>query len=233
MSMWLCLAAVLAGAGLGGVIAYPYVETAKLWYNVIGVDVSNHQGDVDWPLLAKSNVAFAYMKATEGGDFRDSRFEQNWDGARKVGLPRGAYHFFTQCRSGAEQAANYIAVVPRDPLALPPVIDLEHMGPCHQGNQVISVIDEVTILLSALEAHYGRRPLLYTTQEFDAAYLQGRLAGETFWVRNMVLPPGFRSDRWLFWQYHNGGTRPGIKGSVDLNAFRGTRRDFEIFARGG
>jgi lysozyme len=87
---------------------------------VIGVDVSNHQGDIDWPTLASSNVAFAYIKATEGGDFRDKRFQLNWEGAKRAGLARGAYRFFTQCRSGAEQAKAFIAAVPRDEGALPP-----------------------------------------------------------------------------------------------------------------
>src|SRR5262245_20104351 len=130
------LGALATGAGAGGgVLAYPHIETARLWSDVIGVDVSNHQGYIDWPTLARTDVAFAYIKATEGGDFRDRRFQANWEGAKRAGLPRGAYHFFTQCRSGADQARNFIAAVPREEGALPPVVDLEHMGPCRSGPQ--------------------------------------------------------------------------------------------------
>src|SRR5262245_31016447 len=128
--------AALGGGGALATIAYPRLELGRLWYDVIGVDISNHQGDVDWQALAASNVAFAYIKATEGGDFKDKRFQLNWDGTRKAGLVRGAYHFFTQCRSGAEQAKNFIAAVPREPGMLPPVIDAEHMGPLPYGSDL-------------------------------------------------------------------------------------------------
>src|SRR5262249_18412599 len=146
------LAALAVGGAFAGVLACREFQLALLWYNVIGVDVSNYQGDIDWPALAGSNVVFAYIKATEGGDFRDKRFQLNWEGAKRAGLARGAYHFFTQCRSGVEQAKNFIATVPREPGALPPAIDAEHMGPCRTGQQVSSVMREITTLLDALEA---------------------------------------------------------------------------------
>jgi lysozyme len=227
------LAALAAGGTVAPILAYHYeFQLAPLWYNVIGVDVSNHQGDVDWPALAGSNVAFAYIKATEGGDFRDKRFQLNWEGAKRAGLARGAYHFFTQCRSGAEQAKNFIATVPREHGALSAVIDAEHMGPCRTGQQVNSVVGEITTLLDALEALYGRRPLIYTTSEFDAAYLQGQLVGERFWLRSLFWPPSFRTGQWVIWQFHDAGTRAGINGPVDLNVFRGSGRQFEALVAG-
>jgi lysozyme len=226
-TLLLGLAALLVGGMLAAVLAYRYeFQLAPLWYNVIGVDVSNHQGDIDWPALAGSNVAFAYIKATEGG------FQFNWEGAKKAGVARGAYHFFTQCRPGAEQARNFIATVPREQGALPPVIDAEHMGPCRTGQQVSNVVQEITTFLDALEAHYGRRPVIYTTAEFDAAYLQGQLAGERFWLRSLFWPPSFRPGRWVIWQYHNAGRRAGINGPVDLNVFHGSRKQFEAFVAG-
>ena len=224
------LAALAVGGTFAAILAYHYeFQLAPLWYSVIGVDVSNHQGNIDWPALAGSNVTFAYIKATEGGDFRDKRFLLNWEGAKRAGLARGAYHFFTQCRSGAEQAKNFIATVPREHGALPPVIDAEHMGPCSTGQQVSSVIREITTLLDALESHYGRRPVIYTDSEFHAAFLQGQLAGERFWLRSLFWPPSFRRGQWVIWQFHNAGTRAGINGPVDLNVFRGSRQQFEAF----
>jgi len=224
------LAALAVGGTFAAILAYHYeFQLAPLWYSEIGVDVSNHQGNIDWPALAGSNVTFAYIKATEGGDFRDKRFLLNWEGAKRAGLARGAYHFFTQCRSGAEQAKNFIATVPREHGALPPVIDAEHMGPCSTGQQVSSVIREITTLLDALESHYGRRPVIYTDSEFHAAFLQGQLAGERFWLRSLFWPPSFRRGQWVIWQFHNAGTRAGINGPVDLNVFRGSRQQFEAF----
>ena len=65
-----------------------------------GIDVSRHQGLIDWPTVARQGVDFAYIKASEGGDQRDWRFEENWRGAGEAGIARGAYHYFTLCTPG-------------------------------------------------------------------------------------------------------------------------------------
>jgi len=174
--------ALLAIAALTAmpVFLYPYLELAPYWHSVIGIDVSNHQGEIDWPRVADAGVAFAYIKATEGGDFRDKRFAVNWQGAKSAGIARGAYHFFTACRSGAEQAQNFIATVPHEQGALPPVIDAEHMGPCREGTQLKDLAAEIEIFMDAVERYYGRRPLVYTTAEFEDQVLKGRLEHEAW-----------------------------------------------------
>src|SRR3954453_12196349 len=78
--------------------ALPAYRPARLAGEQFGVDVSNHQGEIDWRPVAADDMSFAYIKATEGGDFIDDRFRPNWDGAAAAGLDRGAYHFFTLCR---------------------------------------------------------------------------------------------------------------------------------------
>jgi len=225
------LAALLLGAIIVAPWAFSRIELASLRYDVIGVDVSRHQGLIDWRMLAGSGIGFAYIKASEGATFRDTNFATNWSEAAIAGVPRGAYHFFTQCRSGADQAQNFIATVPRDPQALPHVIDAEHMGRCRTGPAVANVAQEIEVFLALLDAHYGRRPLIYTTSEFHSAYLVGRLAGERFWLRSLVVPPWFGGRSWTIWQYHNRGRRPGVIGLVDLNAFNGSRLDFAAFAQ--
>lgn len=223
-----CLAAFL---GLP-VVFYPWLEPARLLYDVHGIDVSHHQGAIDWDAVAGAGVAFAFIKASEGGDFVDPRFGENWKAAREAGVPRGAYHFFTLCRSGELQAENFIRVVPRDAVALPAVVDAEHMGPCRHSPQITDVVGEIEIFLARLEAHYGRRPLIYTTREFHDAHLAGAFAEEGFWIRSLVLPPAFREDQWLVWQYHNRGRRAGITGPVDLNVLRGSVADLLSFSAG-
>jgi lysozyme len=226
------LAAIATLGLLLAPFVYPRLELAPFWHEVTGVDVSNHQGVIDWKALAASGVGFAYIKATEGGDFRDKSFARNWVEAEAAGVSRGAYHFATLC-SATDEARNFIETVPKDPKALPPVVDVEQIGAC---TATLTPADNVAMLrefLDTLEKHYGRRPLIYTTPEFDSSMLEGMLAGERFWVRSLVLPPRFRRDQWVIWQYHNKGTRPGIAGPVDLNAFRGTRRDFDAFVKAG
>jgi lysozyme len=232
-------AAVLVLLGVVGVgivfgsRVYAQLELARLRYDVIGVDVSHHQGQIDWNALARGGVAFAYVKATEGANFQDISFATNWAQSARTGVPRGAYHFFTLCRSGNDQARNFMATVPRDPQALPPVVDVESMGPCQNGAQVGNVAREIEIFLTLLEGYYGRRPLIYTTAEFHDAYLIGQFPRERFWIRSLVIPPLFRYQQWVFWQFHNRGRRPGVQGPVDLSAFRGSKTDFAAFSRPG
>lgn len=210
---------------------YPQLETGWLWHDAIGVDVSGHQGNIDWGSLAATDISFAYIKATQGGDFRDGHFRKNWYEARAAGMPRGAYHFFTLCRSGEEQAANFIRTVPREAGALPPAVDAEHMGPCPRRQHVADVRGELLAFMDLVESHYRKRPVVYVTSEFNRAYLDGYFEGESFWVSSLFRPPSFRRRSWLFWQFHHRGRRPGIRGPVDLNAFRGSMNDLAAMTR--
>lgn len=214
---------IAAASGLWTPWAQRYIQ---------GVDVSWHQGAIDWRALAADDVAFAYIKASEGGDYVDPRFAFNWREAGAARLPRGAYHFFTLCRSGARQAAHFIATVPREAGMLPPAVDAEHKGPCRQGPTMTDVAAELDVFLDALEAHYGVRPLIYTTREFHDAHLV-ELTGERFWLRSLAMPPRFRERDWVIWQHHNGGRKRGVQGPVDLNAFRGDAADLTAFASSG
>ncbi len=209
--------------------AYPNLEIARLWYGVVGVDVSHYQNDIDWQKLSKSDVRFAYIKATEGGDYVDPKFQDNWKQAKAAGVPIGGYHFFTRCKSGQEQVKNFLAQLPLDSDALPPVIDVEKMEPCPNGTTIADPAMEISVMLEEVQKSRGCRPIIYVTPEFDLTYLRGKFATETFWVRSIMLPPLVRRDRWVFWQFHNAATRQGIEPPVDLNVFRGTELDFVVF----
>ena len=219
----------LSGAGVAMVGGWWTPLAARY---VQGVDVSWHQGPIDWRSLAADDVAFAYIKATEGGDHVDERFAFNWREAAAAGLYRGAYHFFTLCQPGARQAANFIAIVPREAGALPAAVDLEHMGPCRQGPTMTDIVGEAHIFMDALEAHYGVRPIIYTTREFHDAYLRD-VTGERFWIRSIGVPPRFRERDWIIWQHHNRGHKRGVSGPIDLNAFRGDLAALARFASDG
>jgi lysozyme len=92
-------------------------------------------------------------------------------------------------------------------------------------------VAEIEAFLDALERHYGCRPVIYTTPEYHAAFLANRLPNERFWVRSIHLPPMFRRDSWVLWQYHHAGRRDGVEGPLDLNVFRGSKEAFWRFAR--
>lgn len=224
---------LLVLAAIALVFAYPYIETARIRYTVTGIDVSHHQKAIDWKRVAKANVSFAYIKASEGGDFLDTHFVRNWRDAKEAGIARGAYHFFRACKSGALQAKNFIARVPKDADMLPPVLDAEDTIPCPAGVAPLDQVQEIRAFLDAVETHYGCRPLIYTTPEYHRAYLDGQLTGERYWLRSIHVPPLYGAHDWVFWQYHHRGRRDGVEGDVDLNAFRGTKEEFAAFAGRG
>ena len=219
-----------------GIFAMPLVLAAfyafmqaKHWhpsdetYPLQGIDVSHHQGAIDWSLLPDQGVDFAYIKASEGGDFVDPRFAENWAAADEAGIVRGAYHFFSLCKPGAEQAANFIATVPRDEEALPPVVDLEYMGNCEGSPGLGDVRAQLTDYLRLVEAHYGKSAVLYLTEEFDEAYAISKNLDRPLWLRSLVLEPDFGARDWTLWQVSNFRQLEGIQGRVDWNVMQGTR----------
>jgi lysozyme len=227
--------AVLLGFGLGGAfLLISLIAVAAGWWTpmadryVQGMDVSAHQGRIEWDALARADVRFAYIKASEGATFVDPRFQANWRDAGRAGIRRGAYHRFTLCRSAAAQAANFIRTVPRAADALPPAVDVENFQDC-ASRTAVAQIEE---FLNAIEARYGARPILYVTRQFHDAH-ERDFPRERFWIRSLYAPPAFRRGDWVIWQHHNHATRPGIEAPVDLDAFRGDEAALARFARNG
>lgn len=197
-------------------------------YPVQGIDVSHHQGTINWGNIDKTIVQFAFIKATEGGNHKDSTFQENWREAIANDIPVAAYHFFTFCKGGEEQARNYIHYVPRDSIDLPPIIDLEYGGNCQKANWNEDIIAEITKYLEIIEDHYQRKVVIYTTNEFYKNFLVNQFTDNPIWIRDILSSPNLPDGRkWLFWQYTNRGRIEGISTLVDLNAFNGSRKDFE------
>ena len=205
---------LLAAIGFWSLAAgwHPSDET----YPDQGIDVSHHQGAIEWSSLPTQGVDFAYIKATEGGDYRDDRFAANWAGAARAGVPRGAYHFFTLCRSGAEQAANFIAAVPKGPM-LAPAVDLEFGGNCARPMPADRVMAELRTFNTRVEAHFGTRVVLYLTREFDQAYRVSARIRRPLWLRSIIRAPDWSPRPWALWQVSNFRRLDGITGRVDWN----------------
>ncbi|MCA8879404.1 MAG: glycoside hydrolase family 25 protein [Rhodobacteraceae bacterium] len=194
---------------------------------VHGIDVSRWQGEIDWAAARDSGVSFAYIKATEGGDVEDPMFMTNWIAAAVAGVPRGAYHYYYFCRSPEQQARWFFDHVPRDPSALPPVLDMEwnHQSrTCPVRPDGSEVRAQAKKFLDMLESHYGQRPVVYTTVDFYRDTGIGSLSGTEFWLRSVAGHPQeiYPGADWSFWQYTGTGRVPGISGPVDINVFNGS-----------
>ncbi|MGD9211067.1 MAG: GH25 family lysozyme [Desulfobacteraceae bacterium] len=192
----------------------------KKRYPIRGIDVSHHQGKVDWDLVKEENLHFVFIKATEGGDFKDTQFDRNWQEASRIGLIKGAYHFFTFCKPGIEQARNFIDTVPVDNNDLPPVIDFEFSGNCSQRPTKTDLLKEFFNFANAVKARYGKSPIIYATYTSYKEYLEGEIDNYHVWIRDIFWTPELPNLKpWTFWQYTNRGRIKGIKGLVDLNVF--------------
>ncbi|WP_045387106.1 GH25 family lysozyme [Falsirhodobacter sp. alg1] len=199
-------------------------------YAVHGVDVARYQTHIDWATARAYGIRFAFIKATEGGDYLDPMFITNRNAARAAGVPVGAYHYYYFCRTPEEQAAWFIANAPRHSGDLPPVLDMEWTPTsrtCRIRPSPAEVRRQAEVFLSILEQHYGQRPVVYSTVDFfrDNSMWQVRA---DFWLRSVAGHPSevHPGHDWDFWQYTGTGLVPGVEGRVDLNAFRGNEQDW-------
>jgi len=195
-----------------------------------GIDVSHHQGEVDWGEVKADGMVFAFAKATEGDDFVDPMFDRHWTAMKEAGLVRGAYHFFDPNVDAAVQAENFIATVTLSPGDLPPVLDIEiTRGVSREG-----IDEDIRLWLEKVETAYGVKPILYSDPKFIAEYLGSQFSEHPLWLAEYTgeppePPEGW--EAWTFWQYSQHGQIKGITGTVDKSQFRGTVADWHRLRR--
>ena len=189
-------------------------------YHLHGIDVSHHQGHIAWTKLPRQGVDFAYIKATEGADHIDRRFARNWRAAEEAGVRRGAYHFFTLCRSGRDQAVHFVRHVPAEAGALPPAVDLEFPGNCRHRPSKAKFHRELRDFLDIVEARYGKHAVLYLTPHFDKRYRVSATFNRPLWLRSLHTEPRFGARHWTIWQTSGSRKLKGVRGRVDWNVAR-------------
>lgn len=186
-----------------------------------GVDVSHHQKVIEWDSVAiKEPVDFAFVKATEGHDFVDSLFCRNWDELKRLGIRRGAYHFFRAYGCGDEQARLFLSQVDMAPGDLAPVLDIERLD----GIAPEIMVQEAKIWLETVENQLGIKPIVYSNLHFYEQHLSGHLDAFPLWIARYSeeKPLLATGKNWDFWQFSNEGCVEGICKKVDLNVFSGT-----------
>ncbi|SHF53997.1 lysozyme [Bacteroides luti] len=193
-------------------------------FEVHGIDISHYQGNINWEELVEYQspdypLQFVFVKATEGGDLGDDAFQKNFDSARKYGFIRGAYHFFNPGAPAAKQAQFFINTVKLDSADLPPVLDVEKKGIRSKE----SLVKAIKLWLDIVEAHYGVKPILYTSYKFKTSYLNDSIFNSyPYWIAHYYVDSVEYKGKWRFWQHTDVGTVPGVEESVDLNIFNGT-----------
>ena len=226
-------------------VLYPYVRSGRFastgaripdGARAFCVDFSHHNDGIVWDSLkvvvdragrtskdvlhAKSiyPVSTVILKATEGEKMVDKRFKEYWQEAGERDFKRGAYHFFRSSKDPSRQAANYIANVSLRHKDLPPVLDVETM---HAGCTKEELNRNVLAWLREVEKHYGRKPIVYTSDSYARDILSPEITGQyPLWIaRYNKKEPRFAD--WTMWQFTDQAVLYGVNGGyVDLSVIK-------------
>ena len=225
-----------------------------------GVDVSNWQGNINWPAVPSSQFRFAIIKASEGTTYTDPYFQRNWEGAGSRGMYRGAYHF-------ARPAGSTIAEIDADARAeaywfvsriasvggmggsmdLPAVLDLEYPGDWKSGVSApaykcwfmsqAQLAQWMRTWLGTVHTLTGKVPILYTNSDYwnscDGAPAD-IASSYRLWLASWgVSNPSIPRpwSSWTFWQ-DGGAPVPGIGSAIDHNYFCCDERSLQALAGG-
>ncbi|MGO4821810.1 MULTISPECIES: glycoside hydrolase family 25 protein [unclassified Flavobacterium] len=195
----------------------------------IGIDVSEYQGDISWSFVdtleSKYPLQFVFIRATVGNDRVDKKFKENWLGAKKNKMIRGAYHYYRPNENSIEQAALFINTVVLQKGDLPPILDIEQL-PKNQSVTRLKV--GLKRWLNKVEAHYKVKPIIYTGEKYYDDFLKEEFSDYLFWIANYNFYREKIQEDWLFWQFTEKGSVPGISGNVDVNIYNGDLQQLEF-----
>lgn len=217
--LWLLLALAVAGFAAFWWLAAHWAPPRDR-YPVQGIVVDAANGPVDWPTVRAQAVDFAYLQATAGDAERDPDFARNWAEAARTGLRYGAVHRYSLCRLAGDQARLFIANVPRDNAALPPVVALDFDAGCTARPSRDVVLSELNTLLNEIEAHSGKPVILRLSKPFERAYAISEGINRTVWLNGNVVPPDYAAHVWVLWTANDWRQVPGVEGRVGWTVVR-------------
>lgn len=191
---------------------------------VLGVDVSAHQGEIDWQRAKADGVAFAILRVgfrgnTVGGLKTDERFAANYVAARNAGLPVGAY-FYSQATSEAEareEAAYVLKLLDGVPLDLPVFFDWEEVASGRTGGKATSDVGAWALSFCEAITKGGYQAGVYFNQRYGYSIMRlENLTDYSFWIAEYQDRQSF-SYQTDFWQFTGQGHVDGIDVIVDMN----------------
>ncbi|MBA8824942.1 GH25 family lysozyme M1 (1,4-beta-N-acetylmuramidase) [Saccharopolyspora lacisalsi] len=206
----------------------------QIGVNPTGIDVSNHNGNIQWNEVAASGQKFAFVLATDGTSFTNPMFNEQFNGAKQAGLVAGAYHFGRPTTSAVAQADRLMNTMGSSAKgeSLAPVLDMEvsSSGDNCYGKSPKQLGAWTQRFLDRVKERTGQEGIIYSSTSFWSQCMGGTHAFDdnplwmaSYGVDNPDLFGGW--DKYTFWQYTNKGHVPGISGYTDINRFQGTGED--------
>ncbi|GAB1512238.1 lysozyme [Actinophytocola sp. KF-1] len=200
--------------------------------SVAGIDVSGHQGNVDWPYWWGQGKRFVWVKATEGTGYRNPYFAQQYNGSYNQGFIRGAYHFALPDRSSGATQANYFSSNgggwSGDGKTLPGALDMEYnpYGATCYGLTQSQMTAWIRDFSNTYKARWNKYPAIYTSTSWWNQCV-GSSFGTTnpLWVARYASTVGTLPVGWSYytvWQYSSS--------PIDQNSFNGDYSRLQVFA---
>ncbi|GAB3287786.1 lysozyme [Parasphingorhabdus pacifica] len=201
---------------------------------VAGIDVSSHQGNVDWQSWWDQGKRFAYAKATEGTSYENPYFAQQYNGSYDVGMIRGAYHFALPDNSSGAAQANFFVDNgggwSGDGKTLPGALDMEYnpYGSNCYGLSPSAMTAWIKEFSDTYHSRTGRHPVIYTSTSWWNQCVSGDFsATNPLWVARYADSVGELPYNWsvhTFWQYSSS--------PIDQNLFNGAYDRLQALATG-
>lgn len=191
------------------------VDPSKVQYD--GIDVSKHQGTINWEELKKNTkIKFVYIKASEGSNHVDSKYQENIKNARKHGFKVGSYHFFRTTSSARTQAINFLQTANRDEQDLIPVIDVEENKNWSRDR----LRDSVKVFVDIVEDYYGCKPMIYASETFFNRHLGLAFKEYPLFIAKYSDVSPNVNIKWILWQFSESGKFRAVKENlVDMSRF--------------
>ncbi len=203
-----------------------------------GIDVAAHQHPggtpIDWSKVRTDGQSFAFVKATEGGDWVNPHYVEDIQAANAAGLKTGAYHYARPAGDAKTQAANFAAQIALAPdQTLPPALDIE-VAEGKSAAQLEQWIEEFT---SELKRLTGRTPMIYTYKYFWMGQMNNsqKFSDMPLWLAAYQDQAPEAVGGWnelSFWQRSGSGKVAGIPTDVDMNLFNGSKQQLQSFSDG-
>lgn len=205
-----------------------YIQCEDTCKHIHGIDISHYQGNVFWEAIGNnSKMYYVYLKATEGGDLIDAKYEQNIQLAHQYGLKVGSYHFYRARTPQETQLRNFMAQCRPGEQDLVPMIDVETKS----GLSNEAFRDSLSKFLHLVEKKYKQKPLIYTGANFYDHILSGGMLDDykimiaQYTEREPVLIDGRDIT---MWQYTGKGHINGVNGYIDKSRFMDNHKLREI-----
>lgn len=187
--------------------------------NLWAIDVSNHQGDIDWATTRVAGVQFALIKASEGVGMTDGKFRRNAGGAAAVGMPAGYYHYsHPELNDVRDEIDHFLSVVASQP-AKCYALDVEGAAGSVEPGELT---DWVVTWCREVRRRTGKPVLIYSGAYFARDNLTAAAGEFPLWIAHYGLPYAPLQNKtwsnWSVWQVSDNGGCPGMPaGTCDTN----------------